>query len=83
MIYRSIKMTNVYSNKISQAIIQYLCHSAGYTHTQVAILSNLPIETILAIYNYKSPMTPTETHIKLLKLYSIAVELEERYLKNI
>lgn len=70
-------MTNIHSNKISQNIIQYLCHFAGYTHQQVSILSNIPIENILSIYNCKSPTSQIDTHLKLLKLYAVAVELEE------
>ncbi len=76
-------MKNIYSNKISQAIIQYLCHSAYYTQQQVATLSNLSIDTILSIYNYKNPTIPIETHLKLLKLYAVAIELEENSQKSI
>lgn len=76
-------MTNAYAKKISQAIIEYLCHSAGYSHPEVAILTNLPVETILAIYNRKISSIPLNFHIKLLKLYGIAMNLEENSLKNI
>ena len=68
-------MTNVYAKKISQAIIEYLIHSAGYSHHEVAILTNLPVETIIAIYNRKISSIPLNFHLKLLKLYGIAVNL--------
>ena len=76
-------MTNIHSNKISQGIVQYLCDSAKYTHQQIAILSNLPVEVIDLLYYHESPPTPSDTHHKLLKLYAVAIELEENSIKDI
>ncbi|MCC5791763.1 MAG: hypothetical protein JJT82_04035 [Legionellaceae bacterium] len=76
-------MTNIHSNKISQGIVQYLCDFAKYTHQQIAVLSNLPIEVVDLIYYHESPPTLIDAHLKLLKLYAVAIELEKSSLKSI